>query len=361
MAKLQAVVDQASAVHQQAAAQHQQAISILEGQARAAWRQQYPQGWRSGMQSAPVVFTLLPPPEVPKTMWAIDAASPTCQVPGCAKKFGVLNWRHHCRLCGSLICDSCKGLSPLAPDSPACEPCRNMLGMSQSVPAPQGTLQAERAARSSLQDARNRFRAVESQVHAKEEAERKERERLERIRREKEEADRRRREREAKERQERADRERAAQYRRQYGAYHVGQIVECNFHTTGGGRSSLRDWGVICTEGPDKDGEVQVQFDDGGVKQWILVTSDWISRRTEDDRRRALRRREKEVHARQMLEIERARAEERADRRMQRQQDDASRRQREHEERMERERERIRLAQQQQDHRRHQQPALNKK
>ena len=59
----------------------------------------------------------------------------------------------------------------------------------------------------------------------------------------------------------------------------------------------MQDWGHVCDEGPDKDGEVHVQFDDGGVKQWIDVTSDWLSRRSADDRRRAIRRREAHAHA----------------------------------------------------------------
>jgi hypothetical protein len=37
--------------------------------------------------------------------WVPDAESKTC--PGCAKGFGVLRRRHHCRRCGALVCDGC--------------------------------------------------------------------------------------------------------------------------------------------------------------------------------------------------------------------------------------------------------------
>jgi len=38
-------------------------------------------------------------------VWKLDDASNICDL--CSRQFGVLNRRHHCRLCGALVCDPC--------------------------------------------------------------------------------------------------------------------------------------------------------------------------------------------------------------------------------------------------------------
>ena len=40
-----------------------------------------------------------------KTNWTKDAKSPNCRL--CAEAFGLQNRRHHCRACGSLVCEYC--------------------------------------------------------------------------------------------------------------------------------------------------------------------------------------------------------------------------------------------------------------
>uniref|UniRef100_A0A0N5ALE5 FYVE-type domain-containing protein n=1 Tax=Syphacia muris TaxID=451379 RepID=A0A0N5ALE5_9BILA len=45
--------------------------------------------------------------------WVPDPSSTTCMTAGCGTKFNLVNRRHHCRCCGSLICRSCTGYAPV--------------------------------------------------------------------------------------------------------------------------------------------------------------------------------------------------------------------------------------------------------
>ncbi|KAJ1564310.1 hypothetical protein HK096_008644, partial [Nowakowskiella sp. JEL0078] len=38
--------------------------------------------------------------------WAPDISSARCQIEGCDLQFGILVWRHHCRICGKLVCNN---------------------------------------------------------------------------------------------------------------------------------------------------------------------------------------------------------------------------------------------------------------
>lgn len=42
-----------------------------------------------------------------KVGWMIDSSSNLCC--DCGKKFNQIRWRHHCRACGDLVCNSCSG------------------------------------------------------------------------------------------------------------------------------------------------------------------------------------------------------------------------------------------------------------
>lgn len=53
---------------------------------------------------------------VPQESWQPDAASMTCNI--CKKSFSLFNRRHHCRVCGLLVCGSCSARKlQLAPPS----------------------------------------------------------------------------------------------------------------------------------------------------------------------------------------------------------------------------------------------------
>ncbi|KAE9026175.1 hypothetical protein PF005_g3574 [Phytophthora fragariae] len=46
-------------------------------------------------------------PGVPVSSWKEDDKVPRCGI--CAKKFGLLRWKHHCRACGDICCRRCLG------------------------------------------------------------------------------------------------------------------------------------------------------------------------------------------------------------------------------------------------------------
>jgi hypothetical protein len=46
-----------------------------------------------------------PPPQPRVVQWMANNASSTCTV--CGAAFSVFNRRHHCRGCGTLVCDTC--------------------------------------------------------------------------------------------------------------------------------------------------------------------------------------------------------------------------------------------------------------
>jgi hypothetical protein len=63
------------------------------------------------------VVEVTPPPEwdaTPPPEWQDDSAVTACPI--CLKKFGTLTRRHHCRVCGRVVCDNCsKGRKRLMP------------------------------------------------------------------------------------------------------------------------------------------------------------------------------------------------------------------------------------------------------
>ncbi|KAF0692590.1 Aste57867_16345 [Aphanomyces stellatus] len=48
----------------------------------------------------------------PKAQWTPDAARGSCYI--CQKQFGTLRRRHHCRVCGEVVCADCMSLKPVA-------------------------------------------------------------------------------------------------------------------------------------------------------------------------------------------------------------------------------------------------------
>ncbi|EKX42553.1 hypothetical protein GUITHDRAFT_56318, partial [Guillardia theta CCMP2712] len=42
--------------------------------------------------------------------WVPDDAAAACKV--CSAEFGFIRRRHHCRMCGNVVCNSCSGHRP---------------------------------------------------------------------------------------------------------------------------------------------------------------------------------------------------------------------------------------------------------
>lgn len=40
-------------------------------------------------------------------VWAADSSGTHCTLKGCNREFNLICRRHHCRLCGALVCDKC--------------------------------------------------------------------------------------------------------------------------------------------------------------------------------------------------------------------------------------------------------------
>ena len=63
--------------------------------------------------------------------WVSDSDVPFC--PDCGHKFNLRNRRHHCRLCGSIMCRKCMEFVPLPL---ACEYLVNFRNARTSTPSP---------------------------------------------------------------------------------------------------------------------------------------------------------------------------------------------------------------------------------
>lgn len=97
-------------------------VGELAAELEAAWA-------GPSTEPAPTATRLVALPRDNVITWQRDDESPICMV--CAKPFGMLNRRHHCRFCGRLVCGTCgpkrSGVSDLqtssAPAERMCGPC----------------------------------------------------------------------------------------------------------------------------------------------------------------------------------------------------------------------------------------------
>lgn len=53
-----------------------------------------------------VPFKTSDPFQIAHERWQDDASASTCTLSGCTVEFGIINRRHHCRLCGQIFCAS---------------------------------------------------------------------------------------------------------------------------------------------------------------------------------------------------------------------------------------------------------------
>eukprot|EP00466_Bigelowiella_natans_P000623 jgi/Bigna1/125969/aug1.1_g677 len=75
-------------------------------------------------------------------VWVKDTAGATCQL--CSSKFGFINRRHHCRVCGRLVCSKCSPHRRMLPNisksqkQRVCNECNTTVGLSSSHRSPGG-------------------------------------------------------------------------------------------------------------------------------------------------------------------------------------------------------------------------------
>lgn len=106
--------------------------------------------WQQKIESLEMSEASLPkqPP-----VWVKDSDAPTCMVAGCGRAFGPLEWRHHCRFCGGVVCSKCSTYMLLPatwapfekPDYDWSEPRRVCLGCSTVLEPFQKKWAAQRA------------------------------------------------------------------------------------------------------------------------------------------------------------------------------------------------------------------------
>jgi hypothetical protein len=122
-------------------------------QSRAMWLEQWGQGFRHGEPDSPTHLPPGPVPLAPMGDWVPyeDAPGNTCMVPACTTTFGVMDWHHHCEICGSVVCGSCSGQLGVAPaKTRRCWRCQDLIDAPRWSQADVDAMAADQAAAARL-------------------------------------------------------------------------------------------------------------------------------------------------------------------------------------------------------------------